>query len=40
MSIPFEVETARNVVHFVIAMLVVVGLGMWASKREDDDDKK
>jgi hypothetical protein len=37
MSIPFEIETARNAVHFVIAMLIVVGIGIWVSRNEDKD---
>jgi hypothetical protein len=37
MNIPFEVETARNAVHFVLAMLVVIGLGIWVSRNEDKD---
>jgi hypothetical protein len=39
MSIPFEIETARSAMHFVLAMLVVIALGLRASKREDDDEK-
>jgi hypothetical protein len=37
MNIPFEVETARSAVHFVLAMLIVVGLGIWVSRNEDKD---
>lgn len=39
MNIPFEIETARSVVHFVIAMLIVIGLGAWAGYRKDKDDE-
>jgi hypothetical protein len=39
MNIPFEIETARSAMHFVLAMLIVIALGIRASRREDDDEK-
>lgn len=40
MNIPFEIETARSVAHFVIAMLIVIGLGLWSAYRKDKDDEE
>lgn len=39
MNIPFEIETARSVAHFVVCMLIVIGLGLWASYKEDKKDE-
>lgn len=39
MNIPFEVETARSVVHFVLSMLAVIGLGLWAAYKNDKKDE-
>jgi hypothetical protein len=39
MTTPFDIETARSAAHFVLAMLIVIGLGLRASKKEDDDEK-
>ena len=38
MEIPFEIETARSAVHFVLCMVGVIALGIWASRREDKDE--
>ena len=39
MNIPFEIETARSAAIFVVAMLILIALGIRASRREDDDEK-
>jgi hypothetical protein len=39
MTTPFDIETARSAAHFVLAMLIVIALGIRASRREDDDEK-
>lgn len=40
MNIPFEIETARSAVHFVLSMVAVIGLGLWSAYKNDKSDKE